>query len=869
MGGFGFWPVAVQPMGPVACGTVLWRAASRLHVTVVVKARFAFAQDRVMQRIDADPINPSAGELAPYLAQTDVVVTAAHAYPSPQRPVSAVAVRLAVIRDWPVLDKRLLVYASDPRLGRSRVLFTSAPVVVDEGAEQQQAVLLDPAAPAKTARFGPLAESAPERLGLLQGQAPPVAVAGVLEVPEGFRWDYFQVAPPDQRIGSLRGDEWIVIDGLHPTQPRMKSRLPAATAQVRVYPPGGSVAAAPTFQVAMQPDRISIDADQQRCSLLWRGSFPVADEATARSLTLLGTLQLPGEVTSLLDQGAPIEGPLGLMGAEGATGRLRTRSGRDLDDTDGITSRMDVVRDLPAADSSPPPSGSVTLIQDEPTVDQAPEPNPSASMPLPLTTLAREAGGPVTAKLGGAAPTPSKLRPPKREPVAGDGAGVPVTHRYVNEDDLPERPLPGPPRPAPRRAAETQIAGGAGLGLDRGKQLQPPRPAAATDRARRPGPTRPGPTLVTAEAGDPSDGPAVAGAAASRPIEVELAADLEVEAAGADQLAHGAAEERGPGSEDQHTAPAAEVIGDPGDLVEGDDEDEPQTTRYGDSDSTPIPPSNIDVDDDDADVEGRMPTAIMRRPSGAFGRELEGGSVRPDDQAATDSSAASLETSTLRGGFRRVLSTPPPPEDAKRWSRRVPPVPSVPSHRRPSQLELTDEGAVSVRFLDPEDYQTADEPSEDGPAPDLGRTHRFTKAVAPPDGPAAATRAAAAALQDESSTEWFEAKTFSGHVLRPQPIPGAPWSHPAAQAAGATMAEAGRPASDAAEEDDDLGRTVPLGVSSPLAAGGSAGEAPQSLPLVSVEDMEDELSETLSVRDVELIEDISSKRSKPGSGPTE
>jgi hypothetical protein len=108
-----------------------------------------------------------------------------------------------------------------------------------------------------------------------------------------FPWEYFQVAPPDQRSTYLRGDEWLVLDGMHATEARLQSRLPGAHAMVRVYPPG--LVAGKSYQVGMQADQLSINVERLTCSMLWRGSFAVSDVPSARALTLVAGVALPGQ----------------------------------------------------------------------------------------------------------------------------------------------------------------------------------------------------------------------------------------------------------------------------------------------------------------------------------------------------------------------------------------------------------------------------------------------------------------------------------------------------------------------------------------------------------------------------------------------
>ncbi len=288
----GFWPVAVVPVGRVACASTLWRAKGRLHVTCVVKARFEMVHNGYMRPILPEPVRPQLGEVAPYLTQADVVITGGRAHCVPPRPAAALAVRLALFREWPVIDKSLLVYPRDGGGARTVAMVPSL-TLGDARPDTPAGRLVNPADPTQEARLGPVPPDAPERLALLGGGSMPVTRDGVVEIPAMFPWGYYQVAPPDQRASFLRGDEWLVLDGMHPQHARMQSRLPCAVAEVRVYPPG--LVQGPCYPVEMQADQLNIDAERGHCSILWRGSFPVQHEVAARSLTLVAGVGVLGQ----------------------------------------------------------------------------------------------------------------------------------------------------------------------------------------------------------------------------------------------------------------------------------------------------------------------------------------------------------------------------------------------------------------------------------------------------------------------------------------------------------------------------------------------------------------------------------------------
>ncbi|MCC6527131.1 MAG: DUF2169 domain-containing protein, partial [Polyangiaceae bacterium] len=110
---------------------------------------------------------------------------------------------------------------------------------------------------------------------LARGLAEPIA-----ELADGFPWQALQAAPPDQRTALLRGDEWLRLEGLTASHFELVTRLPfaSASAWVSIHP-----GQAPR-PVRMQADRLLIDGDTERCSLVFRGAFPVAVAAELQAL---------------------------------------------------------------------------------------------------------------------------------------------------------------------------------------------------------------------------------------------------------------------------------------------------------------------------------------------------------------------------------------------------------------------------------------------------------------------------------------------------------------------------------------------------------------------------------------------------------
>jgi hypothetical protein len=315
------WPVAVAAVGPVTVGTTLWRLEGQTMVTVVVKMTFAFAQEREMTIVDpAEPIRTAeehdgghpmrsllgAQETAPQLQRVDVLLTG-YAYTTDEG--KQTQVRLAIDSDrGNQLDKKLLVRGDRDELGEQQsfrriklgyerayggIGYAENPLGTGYGATNKPCNITYAVPPHdRTAGFGPIPSSFPSRKKLLGEMPRKVLKQRVAEIPLSFDWSYFQASPRDQRLNHLRGDEWLTLEGLHPTQRLIHTQLPSASGVARVY--GADKAGVPDV-VPLMADILHIDADAMRCSLTWRGSFPVSSENALDGVVIAGGLETPDE----------------------------------------------------------------------------------------------------------------------------------------------------------------------------------------------------------------------------------------------------------------------------------------------------------------------------------------------------------------------------------------------------------------------------------------------------------------------------------------------------------------------------------------------------------------------------------------------
>jgi uncharacterized protein YjbI with pentapeptide repeats len=313
------WPFHITALPGVACGAVRWRSAGKHWASVFVKTTFELVNGGLANLVaplavaSADRYRAPSGcleeasDIAPYLPSAGVTL-AGHAWAPGGRPTPTAAVRLAVLREKPLLDKTLHVFGDRGPGPASAQPFLKMPLVYERAyggpssAENPSGSaapnLIDPLDARRPAGFGPISSRWPVRarllgrlgpgLGLGLGLDPRALEAADLEVPEGIDWRWFHAAPIDQQIALLRGDEWIVLDGMHPTLPRVQTRLPSAVARARWHKRGAEAGQ----PVELCADTLILDADRLVASLVWRGRFELARGEDAQ---IVAGVELPGK----------------------------------------------------------------------------------------------------------------------------------------------------------------------------------------------------------------------------------------------------------------------------------------------------------------------------------------------------------------------------------------------------------------------------------------------------------------------------------------------------------------------------------------------------------------------------------------------
>ena len=314
------WPVEVVPLNPVSCASALWRMEGFLRVTIVVKATFGLVPDGPARLIAPEEIvardrfyekNPAssveaAREVAPYLPKAGVVLVG-HAYGPSGRVVPAMSARLCIFRERALIDKTVHVFGDrsaenpgNPRpFQRMPLRYERAfggpgdganPVGTGAAPGSAPPNLVDPGDARRCAGFGPIAASWPARRSLLDAAARAQVTEAIPDLGSSFAFGYFQPAPLDQQLDAIEGDEWIILDGLHPALARVRSRLPQVRGVARAMSGSG-----PLQPVELSADQLVIDADRQVCSVIWRGHLVVGEgESALPWLRVYAGVEMPG-----------------------------------------------------------------------------------------------------------------------------------------------------------------------------------------------------------------------------------------------------------------------------------------------------------------------------------------------------------------------------------------------------------------------------------------------------------------------------------------------------------------------------------------------------------------------------------------------
>ncbi|MBK8256033.1 MAG: DUF2169 domain-containing protein [Polyangiaceae bacterium] len=275
-----------------------WRIGGKLHLTFIAKAAYNWAHGGVMTNAPPESIRTAdethgkvptrsvafSAENAPYLRACDVLfcgsVHIASGVPAP-----TFAARIGLFSDGkPILDKTIHVVGDRPA-GTTPTPFLTMPLVYERafgGAGLENPVgtetpnILHPNDPRKPIGFGAISRYWPVRKKLISAEERSQLYKSEPSLSENHPWTYHQAAPADQQVPYLRGGEWIVLDGLHKTLPRVQTQLPLHSAAACLRTNGQ-----PQVELPMVADMLILDGDRQMAHVVYRCQtpFPFASEA--------------------------------------------------------------------------------------------------------------------------------------------------------------------------------------------------------------------------------------------------------------------------------------------------------------------------------------------------------------------------------------------------------------------------------------------------------------------------------------------------------------------------------------------------------------------------------------------------------------
>ncbi len=316
--------------GPLPAASILWQPApGKLALTVVCRATFVLTPIEAELAADQDPPNeedthwnddPSRSlsapsDVAPLKLRADVILVG-NAFAPRGEPVRSLVARLCVGE----IDKSIEVFGersfTPEGAIREGARFTRMPLRWERTAGgpetsnpvgmrldvkdtygataipnlqplglhlQQIGDHLPPVG------FGPIAPSWPSRrehIGHRAGDWPSPRWMDQ-PLPPDLDPAYFNAAPRDQQIESLRDDERIILENLHPSHPRLVTSLPGLRPRARVERRGKA-----DEEVMMRADTLWIDTDRGICTLTWRGRVSI--DQPREIARLIMDLERPG-----------------------------------------------------------------------------------------------------------------------------------------------------------------------------------------------------------------------------------------------------------------------------------------------------------------------------------------------------------------------------------------------------------------------------------------------------------------------------------------------------------------------------------------------------------------------------------------------
>jgi uncharacterized protein YjbI with pentapeptide repeats len=421
------WPLLVNPQGPIALGCFLWERRGRTRVTAIVKASFAMVHGGFAMPTDPLPIvteetGEAASDLWPQLSLPQAI---AHcdAVSLGREPVQAMAVRFVIWKRGFKLDKTVHVFGPRSSHDLAPEAFVQAPVTWESAPSGENghnpvgvkgdrpARVISPINPAVPTSFAPLSFDRKER-NLHRFELPKVG-------PIPWRWpdevmpEAFSSAPRDQWLPTLDGDEWILLDGVHPELPRFATRLPMPVTRAQLRDESGR---AEPFLLAL--DTLTVDTRTRTVSLVWRGSLPLLREHWTDL-----------QVDASFELGVPEE-----LSAADAPGPLALGKGLLLGPRPSVAVAPALPPPLPtmAEEQTPPLSASDTI--------PPPKLNGLSAMPFSVAPASRPSG---------ASPRPPTIPPPAQRVPLAQLVPPPVQSAPPAPPLVPPPVQSAPPAPPP------------------------------------------------------------------------------------------------------------------------------------------------------------------------------------------------------------------------------------------------------------------------------------------------------------------------------------------------------------------------------------------------------------------------------------
>lgn len=270
--------IDVSTLAQVAAGAFAWHIAGATRVTVIAKATFEIVPSVAARLTSPEPLRAddvydstgqilcAATEMVPHIPNAGIVLSGSAYIPAG---ADRITVSLGIHRYGWLVHKRVVV----PSHHRPPTTEPSIRV------------------PLASAGFGPLSPTASPR----REMTPHIVAhpSGVPQVHPNVDFRYFQSAPPDQQCVYLEGDEWIMLEGVHPSLSLVRTQLPSVRAEARLWLPATAESAPSERGLRLVADTVLVDTDRMLLQMVWRGHIEVSRAEAPMGMTAYVGLARP------------------------------------------------------------------------------------------------------------------------------------------------------------------------------------------------------------------------------------------------------------------------------------------------------------------------------------------------------------------------------------------------------------------------------------------------------------------------------------------------------------------------------------------------------------------------------------------------